>query len=229
MPINNNYYCVIDFETSGVPAETCTPLELAAKIYDPRSLEPVGGNGTGFDTSEGEFCTLMRPKDNEWANFQEGAMKLHKIPVDELKMAPEREVAWKAFVEFVKKWRKNSNKLSFPIVAGKNIRNFDLVIMDRLAQELGPWDAKENCPAIFHPRLNVDLEDFLFGWYENQAEPAKVNMDAIREHFGIKSEHKHRALVDVREEGDLIVRFLKMQRTMFRYCKGLKGVKGGTD
>jgi len=182
-------------------------------VYNPRNLDPIPG---------ATFNSLIRPLDSDWDLIQDEALKVNGLKREELAEAPERRAVWEAFVGFVNRFRKGKHPITAPIAAGANIRNFDLVIIDRLCKEYGPVD-KEGRQGLFNPRDRLDVLDFAFSWFENQREPKKYNMDALRAHFGLSTEGAHSALVDVQQSGELITRFLKLHRKLFGRVPGLRG------
>ena len=207
---------VFDFETGDKDPHTCVPVFLAARVYGARNLQPVPG---------GEFKSLMRPRDDEWKLLKKDAMDFNKITREQLEAAPDREQAWKSFVAFVNRFNKKpGSPFTAPIPAGMNINGFDLVIIQRLADEYGPVD-KQGRQALFNQVFTIDLLPTLFLWYENQNCLPKFSMDTVREHFGLSGEGAHGAnMVDVDQEGEMITRFLRLHRRMFERVPGLLGV-----
>lgn len=219
--MNSANLCVFDFETGGKNPQTCVPLFVAARIFHPRNLAPVPG---------GDFQSLMRPKDDEWGflGTKDGkeALQINRIAEAQLRDAPERAMVWQQFCSFLDRFNaKPGNVWTAPIACGMNILGFDLLIVDRLCREIGRMD-KEGKPNIFNRKLVFDLLHILGLWFENRPEMDKLNMDAVRDHFGISAEGAHGAnMVDVEQEGSLILRFLKLHRKLFERVPGLQGVK----
>lgn len=67
---------------------------------------------------------------------------------------------------------------------------------------------------LFSTRREVELEDQIFQnfWFSDELPNEK--MDTLLEYFGIEPDGAHDALVDVRNTGLLIMKFLKMQRSV---------------
>jgi DNA polymerase III epsilon subunit-like protein len=183
-------------------------------VYNARNLDPVPG---------ATFDSLMRPKDDEWDKIEEGALKVNGIKIPDLQKAPDRDAVWGQFVTFVNRFRNNKTVWGAPIPAGQNIKNFDLIIIERLCKEHGQID-REGRANIFNRRHQIDLLDIMWLWYENQKEPARYNFDTLRDYFGLTKEGAHSSKVDVAQTGDLIMRFIRMHRKMFSRVPGLKGV-----
>lgn len=205
MPVNNNYIVVFDFETGGLNTSTLEPVQIAAVALDPRTFEEVDF-----------FQSLMRPLDMN--NLQAEAMKVNGLKKEQLTVAPEQGVVWEQFCKWVKKFNRKgkgrSSLLPLPIPAGKNIRKFDLPIAHRLCKTYGMVSDKGN-PNIFNDRITIDLEDFLFHWFENSDELISYSMDeGVRPFFGLDTQPTHDALVDTRQTALLIVKYLKLYRDL---------------
>lgn len=200
--MNHNDIMVIDFETGSVDPHTTIPLQLAAKVYNCRSLQ-------AYESKDAEFESYMRPLENEYPLIQEAALKVNKIDVElHLKTAPPRSEVWKRFVTFVSNWNPGGKVWTAPVVAGHNIREFDLVIVNRLIKE-------SKCGELFYPRDKLDLKDILFPWFENSDFLPNYKLDTLRDKFGIAKDGAHRALNDVIVTGDLIMRFLRLHRQLY--------------
>lgn len=200
---------VFDFETGGkvegqaLSTETCLPLQLAAVAIDPRKLNIVGN----FSSYIHPGCTYeeLEPK----------ALAINKIQKKDIEQAPDLATVFRQFVNFVNQYnRKPGSIWDAPIPGGHNIVNFDIPIINRLCRLYGFVDKKTKAPNIFNARHKVDTIDTLFMWFENQAEPSKYGFDYLREFFGMSSEGAHNAVVDVQQESDMIIRFLKYHRAM---------------
>ncbi len=95
---------------------------------------------------------------------------------------------------------------------------------------------KLHCPkkektVLFHERKQVDLEDQIFQWFEGEnlfckdcPEFPNEKMDTLLDYFGISRDGAHDALVDVRNTGKLITKFLKLHRTLQK-AQGKNGGK----
>ena len=59
----------------------------------------------------------------------------------------------------------------------------------------------------------------IYCWFENHAEVNKYNMDYLRDYFGMPSENSHDALQDVKDTANILIRFLKLQRSMIENNK----------
>ncbi len=210
--LNNQDIIVFDFETGGLSWETDEAIQIAGKAYNCRTLEPYSIE------QGGEFCSLMKPLRPE--GLKADALKVNKKTVEELMKAPDQKVIWNQFVAWVNKFNKENNGYGAPIAAGKNIRSFDLMFAAKLNQLHCP---KKDKTLLFSNRLQLDLEDFLFHWFENEKEPVNYKMDTVRPYFGLSSEFGHDAMEDARQTGTLIMKFLKI----YRELQKRKGKDGG--
>lgn len=202
--MNYNTIVVFDFETGSVDPQNTIPLSLGAKAYNPRSLKPI---------PDGEFYSLMRPaNDAEYASIQDEALKVNNLKIEEIREAPDREQVWKRFAAFVNSHNKKGTPWFAPIAAGHNIKGFDLIIHQRLCQQYGMVD-KEGRQTLFNRRDQFDLLDPCFMWFENSKEPANFKLDTLREFFGMSKENAHNAIQDVRDTGDILMRFLQLHRS----------------
>jgi DNA polymerase III epsilon subunit-like protein len=186
-------------------------IQVAGKAYNARTLEPYPVEAGG------EFCSLMKPIYPD--RLDPGALKVNKKTVEELMAAPDQRLVWNEFVAWVNKWNKRKNKWGAPLAAGKNIRSFDMKFVDVLNRL--HCKNKEKT-LLFSERRQVELEDLVFLWFENSADLPNEKMDTLRDYFGLSQEGGHDALVDVRQTGELITKFIKLHRNL----RGRKAADG---
>jgi DNA polymerase III epsilon subunit-like protein len=204
---------VFDCETWGIDTRRCELVELAAVVLDGESLEFVRG---------AEFQCYIRPV--RWDNLDEQAVAVTGITPDMLRTGKhsktgesvkvmDRPAALQAFDAFVKEYRvKGAGFGGCPVVAGKNIRHFDLPLLDRVSRE-EKMASKDGLNKFFDRKMVIDLEDLLWLWFEGRAErPPSMKMDDLRPYLGLKVPEKHSALLDAKEEGAIIRRFLRLHR-----------------
>lgn len=201
MPVNQNPIIVTDIETGGKDPFTCEVVEIAAKVYHPRTLEPL---------EYGEFESLIKPE-NE-GNLDPESMRIHKIPIAELRQAPELKAVWLNYVKFINRFNYRQNDYSAPIMAGKNIRGFDCHIIERLKKKLTP-DAR-----LFSTYWMIDLENLMWPWFESNSSLVNYKIETVLDYFRMKDNgdgsYVHRAMFDCRQEGELIMRILKLHRNL---------------
>ncbi len=210
--MNTLDYICFDFETGGLDPARHEVIQVAGKAYNARTLEPYPAE------EGGEFCSLMRPLHPE--RLEDEALKVNGKTRDMLlgnaelgiEPAPEPRVVWGQFVAWVRNFNRKGTAWTAPIACGKNIRNFDL----RFVEVLNEQYARGKKTVLFNARTVVDLEDLLFAWFEDEADLADHKMDTVRRYFGMSSEGAHDALVDCRQTGALIMRFLRLHRELRR-------------
>ncbi len=209
-----NHFCVFDFETDEKHAELANPVEVACAMLDPFSLEFVKGS---------EFCSAIRPygiddvdyltKDRldtiKWHCGLKGCTQAELL--DEWRSNPTEEVVWKQFIGHVNIYNKSNSRYHAPIAAGMNINLFDLVIADRLNVRYKQ--------ATFFNYESVDLRDLAFTWLRWDKNLRKRTLDSLREYFGIEQDEAHNAMPDVIDSGNLISKFLLLQKGLFPRVK----------
>lgn len=202
---------VFDFETGGLDPEYHEAIQVAGKAYNARTLEPYPAEAGG------EFSSLMRPLYPD--RLQDRALEVNGITREMLfgdekkgiSPAPDQKIVWNSFVQWVNKFNRKRSKFGAPLAAGKNIRDFDL----RFAATLCKLHCeKKEKTLLFNTRRQVELEDLLFMWFESSQELPNEKMDTLREYFGMSHEGAHSAIVDCRQTGDLIMRFLRLHRDL---------------
>jgi hypothetical protein len=210
----NRNLVILDTETWGLDTRRCELVELGAVVLDGDTLEFVKG---------AEFQTFIRPLD--WTNFSEGAVNVTGITPQMLRdekdsltgqkiKVMDRSAAFQAFDAFCKEYRiKGAGFGGCPHAAGKNIRAFDLPLLDRIARD-EKMASKDGLNRFFDRKIVVDLEELLFYWFTGRDEkPADFTMDGLCDYLGYKRPGKHRALIDAKQEGAIIRRFLKLFRS----------------
>jgi DNA polymerase III epsilon subunit-like protein len=196
--MNKSILIVTDCETTGKVAGHNEIIQIAGKAYDPRTYEPI---------PDGEFLSLMRPEHED--RIEQEAMAVHKIPLEELRKAPEAKAVWLSFCNWVMRYNPTGSKWDSPIFCGKNIQAFDLKFYDVLKNKYGP--KKE----VWNSWRCVDLEHILFMWFNGNSELPNYKFDVVRDYLGLSKENGHDALVDCRQEGAVIMRFLQYHKKLF--------------
>jgi DNA polymerase III epsilon subunit-like protein len=211
--------CFYDLETGSRNPKTTQPIQLAAVIIDARKLEIVD-----------KFESLICPMSDEQAiaagldTIQDEALNVNKKTREELALAPQLNVVWQQFQDFVARYSKGADKWKKPIAAGFNIKNFDTHIIERLCREMGPYDKERQSQSIFHPVHSQDLMDDVFRWFENDVDVKSMSMDAMRDLFGLSKENSHDALQDVLDGAGLLIRFMKLYRNYYPRIRFRPGV-----
>ena len=206
--MNQNDIIVFDMETGGLRSDYHEAIEIAAICYNARTLEPYP------ESQGGSFVSLMKPLFPN--RLEDGALKVNNITREQLENAPDQKVVWNNFVDWVNKFNKTNNKWGTPIAAGKNIRTFDLLFVNELNKRHCP---KKEKTLLFNERQQIDLEDFLLHWFENSSKLPNQKLDTVRELFKLNKNNAHRAMKDVEDTGLLIMKFLKLYRTLNKRVK----------
>jgi DNA polymerase III epsilon subunit-like protein len=216
--MNSNKICVFDFETDGSNPRECSPVQIAAIMIDPIRLEVIDGS---------EFNINFKPEvleDNDTYKYETDILSFHsKVRgcsqediLESWKKFPKQEHSWNLFVNYLDKYHSRTSKksqFSAPIAAGYNIYRFDLPIIDRLSVKYGNVN-KENKTDLFYPRDVIDGMNLVFYWFENNTDLKNFTLDTVRDYFGLSKEGAHDALKDVKDTAQLIIRFMKLHRTL---------------
>ena len=186
--INYNKICVFDFETDGIDPTKCSPVQIAAIMIDPITLDII---------PDSEFNIFFKPevleKDSNYV-YQTDILDFHAKVRGSTKEEilkqwldyPSQQQSWKMFVEYLTKYHSRSSKkshFSAPIAAGYNIHRFDLKIIDRLSQKYGDTN-KEGNNNIFFQRDVLDIMNLVFYWFEQNSDLKSYSMDNLRDYLG---------------------------------------------
>jgi DNA polymerase III epsilon subunit-like protein len=190
---------VFDLETGSVDTKRCELVEIACIALDGFTLKPIAGS---------EFVSLVKPLD--FSNLQPEALKVNGKTPDELRTAPDRKAVLKRFSEHVKQFNAKG-ALGKPFAAGKNIRAFDLPILDRVMAEdgLGTPGGRQTC---FDLRTQIDVEDDLLRFFGHVDVMPNMKMDTVRNYFGMSKERAHEAMTDVWQTAWLVRQFFGLYR-----------------
>lgn len=122
--------------------------------------------------------------------------------------APDQKYVWEQFNSYITKYNVKKSVWGAPVTGGMNIRDFDLKIVERLNQ-------KYSIDTMFWKRDVYDIQDFVGHWLVYRKDcPNNFKMDTLREYFGLSTENAHDALKDVEDEANIIVRFMKLHKTL---------------
>ena len=214
---------VFDFETGSRNPYRTQPTQLAALALDGRNLK-----------LKGTFNSEIRPiLDDQKAielrldPLEDEALKITRKTREGLAKAPLLKTVWKKFVAFVEQHNWQGSSFFAPIPAGFNIINFDMVIIDRLCREYGPLDEKRGTQKLFHQIYKIDVMDNLFMWTEGDPNVKSISMDSMRERMGLSKENAHDALQDVKDTANILIKFMKTHRTVYRNLKIEKAFADG--
>ena len=206
---------VFDFETGGRDPNTCQPTQLAAIALDGRNFR-----------LKGSFNSEIRAEvDDEKAvkkglgPIEEGALKVTGKTRAKIAKAPHLKTVWKKFTQFVDKYNWKGTPFFAPIPAGFNILGYDMVIVNRLCEEFGPYDEKKKRQKLFSAVYKIDVMDNVFMWTEGDPSVKSISMDSMRERMGMSTDNAHDALQDVKDTANIMIKFMKTHRAVYRNLK----------
>lgn len=183
-----------------------------------------------------EFNSFIKPVlDKEKAielnldPIEDEALKITNIKVEELESAPELNIVWSNFVEFVNRYNPKKSQWNAPVRAGFNIKNFDDEIIRRCCEQFGPFDKNYSSQALFHPFNTFDVIDDIYKWTENNIDIKSISMDSVRLWMGLPKDGAHNSLVDVRQGVEIMIKFLKLYRHFAPKIKFENCFGGKTD
>ena len=92
-------------------------------------------------------------------------------------------------------------------------------IINRLCKEFGPWDEKRGEQQLFSKVYKIDVMDNVWMWTEGDPSIKSISMDSLRERMGLSSENAHDALQDVKDTANIMIKFMKTHRAVYRNLK----------
>jgi DNA polymerase III epsilon subunit-like protein len=208
--MSNLDYIVFDLETTGVNPHTCQPTQLAAIAIDGRRLTPKGV----FNSEIRAVVDDKKAIELGLGVIEEGALKVTGKTREGIDKAPELKVVWEKFVSFVNQHNFKGTSFFAPVPVGYNIINYDMIILNRLCKQFGPYDEKSSRQKLFHQIYKIDMLDNVFMWTENDPNVKSRSMDAMRERMGLSKEGAHDALQDVKDTANIFIKFLKTHRAV---------------
>ena len=211
----NRDIIVFDFETGSRNPYKTQPTQIAALALDGRSLKP-----------KGTFNSEIRPILNDEKAIAAGldpvedeALKVTGKTRAKLAKAPHLKTVWKKFTDFVDKYNWKGTQWFAPIPAGFNIVGFDMIIINRLCKEYGPYDTKSNRQKLFNLIFKIDVMDNVFMWTEADPAVKSISMDSLRDRMGLSKQNAHDALQDVKDTANIMIKFMKTHRAVYRNMK----------
>jgi|TARA_R110002020_G_scaffold56529_3_gene156399 DNA polymerase III epsilon subunit-like protein len=205
-------YIVFDFETGSRNPRKTQPTQIAALALDGRNLK-----------LKGTFNSEIRPiLDDEKAiemgfdPLEDEALRITGKNREELAKAPMPKTVWKKFCNFVNQYNWKGTQFFAPIPAGFNIIGFDMIIIDRLCKAYGPYDKERQQQKLFNKIYKVDMMDNMFMWTEGDPAVKSISMDSLRDRMGLSKENAHDALQDVKDTANIMIKFMKTHRSVYR-------------
>lgn len=208
----NRDIIVFDFETGSRNPHRTQPTQIAALALDGRSLKPNG-------TFNSEIRPILDDEKAIAAGFdpiEDEALKITGKTREALAKAPQLKTVWNKFVSFVNKYNWKGTSFFAPIPAGFNILGFDMIIINRLCQQFGQYDDKTNRQKLFHMIYKIDVMDNIFMWTEADPDIRSISMDSLRDRMGLSKDNAHDALQDVKDTANIMIKFMKTHRAVYR-------------
>ena len=134
----------------------------------------------------------------------------------DLAKAPTLKSVWKKFCSFVDQYNWKKDPFFNPIPVGFNIIGFDMIIINRLCQEYGPFDEARQQQKIFSKIHKCDVMDNMHMWTEGDPSIRSISMDTLRERMGLSKENAHDALQDVKDTANIFIKLLKTHRAVYQ-------------
>lgn len=218
MGINYNKICVFDFETDGVNPTKCSPVQIAAVMVDPVSLDIIPNSE--FNVNFKPECMEKDPDYEYKTDILDFHAKVKGCSKEDVRAEwqqyPSQEQSWRMFTDYLDKYHmkaKKHSQFTAPIAAGYNIYRFDLPIIQRLAQKYGDTN-KEGNSKVFYPRDVVDMLNLVFYWFEHNADLKSYTLDNLRDYMGIDKDGAHDAIKDVKDTAAILTRFMRLHRNL---------------
>ena len=203
---------VFDFETGSRNPRKTQPTQLAALALDGRNLKPKGSFNSEIKpilNDEKAIAAGLDPIEDE-------ALRITGKTRTQLHKAPTIKSVWSKFIKFVDKYNWKGTDFFAPIPAGFNIIGFDMVIINRLCKEYGPYDEERGQQKLFHKIYKIDVMDNVFMWTEGDPSVRSISMDSLRDRMGLSKENAHDALQDVKDTSNIMIKFIKTHRAVYR-------------
>lgn len=219
----NRDFIIFDTETGSRNPHKTQITQIAAIALDGRNLSLKG-------TFNSEVCPIF---DDEKAislgldPVQDEALKVTHKTREQLENAPNIKSVWPKFVKFVEQYNWKKDPFFNPIPVGFNIIGFDMIIIDRLCREYGPWDKSREQQKLFSKVYKIDIMDMVFAWTEGDPSVRSISMDSLRERMGLSTTNAHDALQDVKDEANIFIKLLKTHRAVYQNIKFDKAFASG--
>lgn len=211
----NRDYILLDFETGSRNPHRTQPTQIAALALDGRNFK-----------LKGTFNSEIKPiLDDEKAislgldPIEDEALKITHKTREGLDNAPTLKVVWNKFVKFVNQYNWKNDPFYAPIPVGFNILGFDMIIIDRICKEYGPWDKEREKQKLFSRVYKIDIMDNIFAWTEGDPTIKSISMDSLRDIMGLSKENAHDALQDVKDSANIFIKLMKTHRAVYQNMK----------
>jgi DNA polymerase III epsilon subunit-like protein len=208
----NRDFIIFDFETGSRNPHKTQPTQIAALALDGRNFSVKGQFNSEiqpiFD-EEKAIAAGLDPVEDE-------ALKITNKTRESLEKAPALKSVWDKFSKFVLQYNWKGDAFFNPIPVGFNIISFDMIIINRLCEQFGPWDKDRRQQKLFSKVYKFDIMDNIFAWTESDPSVKSISMDALRERMGLSKENAHDALQDVKDEANIFIKLMKTHRAIYQ-------------
>lgn len=208
----NRDFIIFDFETGSRNPHRTQPTQIAAIALDGRTLHMKGRFNSEikpiFDEEEAISCGFDPIEDE--------ALKITRKTREQLENAPSLKSVWNKFTKFVDQYNWKGDSFFNPIPVGFNIINFDMIIINRLCQEFGPWDKDRGQQKLFSKVYKFDIMDNIFAWTESDPGVRSISMDSLRERMCLPTDNAHDALQDVKDCANIFIKIMKTHRAVYQ-------------
>jgi DNA polymerase III epsilon subunit-like protein len=208
----NRDFIVFDWETGSRNPHKTQPTQIAALALDGRNFKV-----------KGQFNSEIKPILNDEEAIaagldplQDEALKITGKTREALENAPCLKSVWNKFTKFVSQYNWKGDTFFNPIPVGFNIIGFDMIIINRLCEQFGPWDKERQQQKMFSKIYKFDIMDNIFAWTESDPSVKSISMDALRERMGLSSENAHDALQDVKDSANIFIKLMKTHRAVYQ-------------
>jgi DNA polymerase III epsilon subunit-like protein len=208
----NRDFIVFDFETGSRNPYKTQPTQIAALALDGRNFKV-----------KGQFNSEIKPIFDEekaiaagFDPIEDEALKITGKTREALEEAPSLKSVWDKFTKFVGQYNWKGEAFFNPIPVGFNIIGFDMIIINRLCEQFGPWDKERQQQKLFSKVYKFDIMDSIFAWTESDPGVKSISMDALRERMGLSTENAHDALQDVKDEANIFIKLMKTHRAVYQ-------------
>lgn len=208
----NRDYVIFDFETGSRNPHKTQPTQIAAIALDGRNFKLKG-------TFNSEIKPIIDEEEAIAAGLdplQDEALKITGKNREALAEAPSLKSVWSKFTKFVSQYNWNGDSFFNPIPVGFNIIGFDMIIINRLCKEFGPWDKEREQQKLFSKIYKIDIMDNIFAWTESDPSVKSISMDALRDRMGLSKENAHDALQDVKDSANIFIKLMKTHRAVYQ-------------
>jgi DNA polymerase III epsilon subunit-like protein len=224
-----NNICVFDFETDGKDPLVCSPVQLSSVIIDTQRLEIIKGSEFNAYIKPEKLENHKNPSDLSVygdSDILEWHGKIKGVAASDIFTSwmnyPEQKHSWQQFISYLDNYHISSkgkkSQFSAPIACGYNIIRYDMKIIHRLSNKYGNVN-KENNTNIFHPRDQIDLMNIAWLWFESVSDIKSLSLDNLRDYLGIDKTNAHDAIKDVKDCAEILIRFLRLHRTLSKKIK----------